>query len=183
MDHPTDQRLRARVMPKALELRAALEDEWGEYESFDAAWAGELGRIIAAELTAEGVELTADDVAELTAEIDGDITTALELDHERSDRYVQARYCWGEPGPIEGGEYRLLNDPHARATWQRVFRPVLVHGARHRRAPGRRPVHRRGSRRTASSCRAGPGGDEPPDDGEPGRARRHLAPSSPRGRS
>jgi hypothetical protein len=42
------------------------------------------------------------------------------------------------------------------------------HGARHRRAPGRRPLRRRGSRRPSrsSSARGDPGGGEPPGDDE-----------------
>lgn len=61
--------------------------------------------------------------------------------------------------------------------------PPKVSVARLRgRAPRLRTNHRtRGSRRTSS--RAGPGGDDPPDDGEPARGRRHLAPSPPGGRS
>jgi hypothetical protein len=35
-------------------------------------------------------------------------------------------------------------------------------GVRHRRAPGARPVHRRGSRRTCAPTRAGPDDPDPP---------------------
>lgn len=51
----------------------------------------------------------------------------------------------------------------SRSEVRRALRP-LTHGARHRRAPGARPVRRSGSRRSSQASRDGPSepADEPP---------------------
>jgi hypothetical protein len=66
-----------------------------------------------------------------------------------------------EAGNLPGIERDVGHGPETPVQW-RSRAALPVHGARHRRAPGRRPVRSRGSRRGSRSSRAGPSG-EPPD--------------------
>jgi hypothetical protein len=82
---------------------------------------------------------------------------------------------------VDPSQAEILNDPHAVEAYERIYhhpgystrpdvrqpaglRPHGRHG-RHRRAPGRAPVRRRGSRRCGAGSRAGP--DDPDDPSPP----------------
>lgn len=164
------------------------EEEWAEdrreseRENQDATW-----RILREEIAAEGYDL--DDAAvqsemrDALADLEPIIETAMDVEDERLLRVAARKVLReGAEHPVHPGvspvhpavesslrAARRHRDPRQLAAWAQVYRPQrirrtihsLPHGARHRRAPGRRPLRRAGSRRTTAPTRAGP------DEGDP----------------
>jgi hypothetical protein len=176
---PEDQariaRLGDEAVPEIIEAMAALEGgaDLGMDEgpsSFDGQVRVAASSIVETRLEVAGFELTESEVSGLVDRVLAKVKKAERYEAQRSDRSVQARTGWGPPG-----DYKLLGNPAARQTWQRVYRPVpsririraaahhLPHGA-HRRDPSHRPVRRPGSRRsTGTSASRGDPGDGDPD--------------------
>jgi hypothetical protein len=152
------------------EALAVLEVEIGPHDSYESGCREEKSQIIDEKLRSVGADADADLAARFKATVESYVERAERYDGERRNREMLA--VWGSGPP---GDSKLLDDPEARKVWEHVYRPtacsgerirppvrLLSHGARHRRAPGRRARHRHGSRR-ASGVRSG----QDPGDGDP----------------
>jgi len=110
------------------------------------------------------LRLVRQEIARLEGNLPSGDFLRSDLTPEQQDAFDRTGPLYEREQKLMGIEWgaRLLPSPAGRIRfWVPSAGPTqhLHHGARHRRAPGRRPVRRRGSRRTGSGSRAGP--DDP----------------------